>query len=82
MKKLSSLSIFFPFYNDEGTVISQIENAFRIGSSVSEELEVIAIHGGASRDRTFEKIQEAKKLFPELVIVDNKVDTLFVYEIK
>ena len=75
MKKLSSLSIFFPFYNDEGTVISQIQNAFRIGSSVSEELEVIAIHGGASRDRTFEKIQEAKSLFPELVIVDKSKNT-------
>ena len=61
MKKLNSLSIFFPFYNDEGTVISQIENAYRIGSAVSDELEVIAIHGGSSKDKTFEKIQEAKK---------------------
>jgi len=54
-KLLSSLSIFFPFYNDEGTVERQITNAYTTGSIVTDNLEVIAIHGGASKDETFKK---------------------------
>lgn len=72
MKKLSSLTIFFPFYNDEGTVIKQIQSAFQIGGTLTEDLEVIALHGGSSKDNTFEKIEEAKKLFPKLKIVNKK----------
>lgn len=68
--KLRSLSIFFPFYNDEGTVRIQIEQAYKIGKETSEDLEVIAIHGGNSRDNTFSMIKEMKKEFPNLVIVD------------
>lgn len=68
--KLSSLSIFFPFLNDEGTVKKQIELAYKIGREIAEDLEVIAIHGGNSKDQTFLKIKEMKMEFPELVIVD------------
>lgn len=68
--KLSSLSIFFPFYNDEGTVREQIEQAYKIGNEITEDLEVIAIHGGNSRDNTFSMIKEMKIKFPQLVIVD------------
>lgn len=68
--KLSSLSIFFPFLNDEGTVKKQIELAYKIGKEIAEDLEVIAIHGGNSKDQTFLKIKEMKMEFPELVIVD------------
>ncbi|HOM77948.1 MAG TPA: bifunctional glycosyltransferase family 2/GtrA family protein [bacterium] len=71
--KLKSLSIFFPFYNDEGTVERQITNAYKVGKSLAEEVEVIAINGGASKDNTFGKIQEMKEKFPDLVIV-NKQD--------
>ena len=69
-KPLSSLSIFFPFYSDEGTVERQISNAYRTGAVLTEDLEVIAIHGGASKDGTFQKILEAKKKYPRLIIVD------------
>jgi len=70
MHKLNSLTIFFPFYNDEGTVLKMIEGAFKIGNQVTDDLEVIAIHGGNSKDKTWEKILEAKKKFPEIKIVD------------
>lgn len=68
--KLSSLSIFFPFFNDEGTVRMQIEQAYEIGKNISDDLEIIAIHGGNSRDNTLKKIKELKIEFPQLVIVD------------
>jgi len=68
--KLSSLSIFFPFFNDEGTVEKQIERAYELGRDIAEDLEVIAIHGGNSKDQTFLKIKELKERFPDLIIVD------------
>jgi glycosyltransferase involved in cell wall biosynthesis len=72
LKKLPSLSIFFPFYNDEGTVQRQIEDAFFYGGKVTDDLEVIAIHGGLSHDRTWEKIMEMKQRYPDLVVVDKQ----------
>lgn len=68
--KLSSLSIFFPFYNDEGTVRTQIEQAYKIGREITDNLEVIALHGGNSRDKTLQEIKNVKKDFPELVVID------------
>jgi putative flippase GtrA len=70
MNKLESLSIFFPFYNDEGTVKKQIERAYEIGREVALDLEIIAINGGNSRDNTFSKIKEMKAKFPDLIVVD------------
>lgn len=71
-KLLSSLSIFFPFYNDEGTVERQIINAYKIGSQLTDDLEVTALHGGNSKDGTFKKILEIKNKFPNLKVVDKK----------
>ncbi len=69
-ENLSSLTIFFPFYNDEGTVERQIRYAYEYGKQVTDDLEVIAIHGGNSRDNTFDKIKELKKEFKDLKIID------------
>ena len=59
--ELTSLSIFFPFYNDEGTVERQIDAAYEHGRKYANDLEVIAMHGGNSRDGTFAKIKEMRK---------------------
>lgn len=70
MKKLKSLSIFFPFYNDAGTVEKAITLAYKIGQRIAQKLEVIAIHGGQSKDNTFGEIKRMKKRYPSLIIVD------------
>jgi glycosyltransferase involved in cell wall biosynthesis len=75
LTKLSSLTIFYPFYNDEGTVERQIHFAYEIGKSVSNDLEVIAINGGRSKDNTFEKIKEMQKKYPNLIIIDKTENT-------
>lgn len=69
-QKLTSLTIFFPFYNDEGTVDKQLEEAFRIGGNLTDDLEVIALIGGKSKDKTAEKIWAAKQKYPNLKVVD------------
>lgn len=73
--KLTSLTIFFPFYNDEGTVLKQIDDAYNFGEMFTDDLEVIALHGGASKDQTYSAIETAKLKHPSLKIVDKKDNT-------
>ena len=75
MKKLPSLSIFFPFLNDEGTVERQIQTAFKSAKDFAYDVEVIAIHGGKSRDNTWKKLNEMKKKFPQLIILNHESNT-------
>ncbi|MFA6081604.1 MAG: glycosyltransferase family 2 protein [Patescibacteria group bacterium] len=70
MKKISGLSIIFPFLNDEATVTRQIICAYAIGKKITSNLEVIALHGGNSRDNTFGKIEEMKLTYPTLKIIN------------
>lgn len=70
--KLPSLSIFFPFYNDAGTVTQAIDDAFLYGRKVANKLEVIAIHGGNSKDNTYQQILKAKLKHPALIILNKK----------
>ena len=73
--KLTSLTMFFPFYNDAGTVEKQIENAYKFGGEVAEKLEVIAINGGSSKDNTFDEIKKMKEKYPDLRIIDKYDNT-------
>ena len=74
-QKLSSLTIFFPFYNDAGTVEKQIVDAYRFGEDVAEKLEVIAINGGNSKDNTFEEINRMKEMHPDLKVIDKPTNS-------
>ena len=69
-QQLSSLSIFFPFLNDEKTVERQIKFAYQVGQQVAKTVEVIALHGGASKDNTWRKILAIKKKYPKLKVID------------
>lgn len=80
MKKLASLSIFFPFLNDEGTVERQVKAAFKTAKEVAHDIEIIAIHGGRSRDNTWKKLNEMRKHFPQLLII-NKEDNCEGYAV-
>jgi len=73
--KLVSLTIFFPFYNDEGTVQRQVEAAYKVGKTYTDDIEVIAIHGGKSKDNTLQAIRAMKKAYPNLVIIDKTNNT-------
>jgi len=75
-KLLKSLTIFFPFFNDAGTVKKAIDDAYEIGALATKDLEVIAIHGGNSSDNTFDKIKKAKHEHPSLRIIDQSQNKL------
>ena len=74
-QKLTSLTIFFPFYNDAGTVKKQVEDAYMFGGKVAEKLEVIAINGGTSKDNTLEEIKHLREMHPDLKIIDKSGNT-------
>jgi len=75
MNKLSSLTIFFPFLNDEGTVEGQIILAYTVGKRYAKDLEVIAIIGGHSYDKTKKRILKMKEFYPNLVILNKENNT-------
>ncbi len=60
--------------NDAGTVGSLISQAYSVGKQITENLEVIAIHGGASKDNTFAEILIAKGKYPDLVVLDHSAN--------
>lgn len=59
-KPLSSLSIFFPAYNEEGNIATTIIDARNAAKSVAKSYEIIVVNDG-STDRTVEVVLELQK---------------------
>jgi len=68
MKKLSSLSIFFPFWNEEKNIQSVVEKAAAIAPSVADKWEIIMIDDG-SADSTLEKAHKLAQKNDHLRVV-------------
>jgi len=64
-KPLQSLSIFFPCYNDEGTIGSLVRLAFRAAEELTDDYEVIVVDD-FSADRSRAVLQELAKSNPRL----------------
>lgn len=71
MKTLPSLSIFLPVYNDEHTIASLINAAYRYGNQHTRNLEVIVVNDG-SFDNSSHHIIQLKKKYPDLRVVTHK----------
>jgi glycosyltransferase involved in cell wall biosynthesis len=68
MKKLDSLSVFFPAYNDAATIPSMVIAALLTIPKVTEDYEVIVVNDGSS-DHTAEMLQELERVYPPLRII-------------
>jgi glycosyltransferase involved in cell wall biosynthesis len=60
MLKISSLSIFFPAYNEEANVENMIHRAQKVLPEIAQEWEIIPVNDG-SRDKTGEIIDRLAK---------------------
>lgn len=66
--RLASLTIFFPCYNDEGTIDELVEDAYRVGYGLTDDLEVIVIDDG-SVDGSLRVLQAVRARHPDLRLV-------------
>lgn len=60
MKKLNSLSIFFPFWNEEKNIEKVVVDAIPVAREVAEKWEILIIDDG-STDSTLEKAKKLEK---------------------
>ena len=48
--RLSSLTIFYPCYNDGGTIATMIIRAMQVGGTVADDFEILVINDGSEDD--------------------------------
>jgi glycosyltransferase involved in cell wall biosynthesis len=67
-KKLSSLSIFFPAYNDEKTIASLTRACREIASELTDDYEILIVHD-ASQDNTGKVADQLAKAHTEVRVI-------------
>ncbi len=67
-KQQPSLSVFFPAYNDSGTIASLVISALKAAGRLTSDFEVLIIDDG-SRDATPEITDELARLYPQVRVI-------------
>lgn len=70
MKRLASLSIFFPLWNEEKNVKPIVEKAIPIANHYAKEWEIIIVNDGSS-DKTLQNAEEIAKIDSRIRIVSH-----------
>jgi len=66
------LSVFFPAYNDAGTIASLVITSVKVAATLTDDYEVIVVNDG-SQDDTAKILEELTRIYPDHVrIVDHK----------
>ena len=69
----ASLSVFFPAYNDSGTIASLIITALQSASKLTSDYEIIVVNDGSS-DSTAQILDELARIYPQLKVVTHEVN--------
>ncbi len=64
----AGLSVFFPAYNDSGTIASMVIRAVQAASELTPDFEVIVVNDG-SADATAEIADELARTYPQVRVV-------------
>jgi len=64
----AGLSVFFPAYNDSGTIASMVIRAVKAASELTPDFEVIVVNDGSS-DGTAEIADELARTYPQVRVV-------------
>jgi glycosyltransferase involved in cell wall biosynthesis len=68
-----SLTVFFPAYNDSGTIASLVISALQSASKLTPDYEVIVVNDGSS-DSTAQILRELERVYPQVKIVTHDVN--------
>lgn len=68
MKKLSSLSVFFPAYNEEKNIKKTVEKAAKILPKIAKNWEILVVNDG-SKDRTGKIVEQLIKKEPRIRMI-------------
>ncbi len=71
MPRSDSLSIFFPAFNDWGTIASMVILAHRVASALTDDFEIIVVND-ASPDHVSEILEELRARYPRLRVVTHE----------
>lgn len=69
----AGLSIFFPAYNDSGTIASLVITALQSARTITSDFEVIVVNDGSS-DHTADVADELARQYPEVRVVHHPVN--------
>ncbi len=69
---MPGLSVFFPAYNDGGTIASLVISAVKVAGSLTPDFEVIVVNDG-SQDDTPQILDELARLYPDHVRIVHHV---------
>ena len=71
---MPGLTVFFPAYNDAGTIASLVITSVKVAATLTDDFEVIVINDG-SKDDTGRILDELARLYPDRVrIVHHEVN--------
>jgi glycosyltransferase involved in cell wall biosynthesis len=71
MKKLKSLSVFFPVYNEEANLEILLKQALRIVSKLATKYELLVINDG-STDASREIVEKLQKQNPQVKLISHQ----------
>lgn len=71
MRKLSSLTIFFPFWNEADNIETVVERALPVAENVAEKWEILMIDDG-STDKTAEKARTLEKKHSHVRLISHQ----------
>ena len=70
MDRLPNLSIFFPCYNDAGTIATMVIRAVQTAREITDDFEVIVLDDG-SHDDSVQVLEELKCAIPQLRVIEH-----------
>jgi glycosyltransferase involved in cell wall biosynthesis len=70
---VTGLTVFFPAYNDSGTIASMVIRSVQVAATLTSDFEVIVINDG-SKDATPEILDELARLYPGNVRIVHHVN--------
>ena len=70
---MAGLSIFFPAYNDSGTIASLVIQAIQAAQTITSDFEVIVVNDG-SADHTADVADELARRYPQVKVVHHDVN--------